>query len=524
MTVQPVGPVDDDQDKIWQADDAAPLTEDAKQTAKDAARKLPSKPELPKPTNTHMAIIGDASVVIAKQKEIQENKAEKKILAKLEHKPSVLDDTLYGLSIDLDDEQQVVQAARNFYQLIRKGYEREAVTYFRQLPPELQENIGYRLLNADFDLEPARAGLSSLFTKNAQLSPELRQQAKEKLSMPKQNILTGALNMTLNETKKALQEATQFIGGLDILQGSPDFTQWEAALYATQDAKLIEQYEETKQFLTDMPQNISMAAGQCRKNNFADADSLAVYLDSQTRGVYNAYLGFLTALDAYTEANGGAEDFTQLRGIMQETVDRNHSRVAQTIRDIYRDTQGRVILKLNEDVYILINESLARLNEPPLSLFFCDLEPLRLSGAQDLAFLSENYEYAGQYLPQMRTALDLVLQILRVNAKEMSDWKDEQLKELRELENFFEKAQKALRDFAKRITNSEKLRRLEMTQMVMNTYARGLHELEAQIKKLSLDKTKTIGAVLAKYRVLYEDERWRVIVEALRGSSTLKNV
>jgi len=247
-----------------------------------------------------------------------------------------------------------------------------------------------------------------------------------------------------------------------------------------------------------------------------------VYLDSQTRGAYNAYVVFITALDAYAGTHGA--DFTQLRSGMQEALDFNNSCTAQAVRDIYQDTQGRVILKLNEDVYLLINESLARLGEPPLSLFFCELEPLRISGPQELAFLAENYEYAEQYLPQMRAALDLAVKVFRANAKEMAAWKDAQLKELRELENFFAKARQALRDFAKRITDNEKQRRLEIAQIVLDTYAKGLHELETQIKKLSLDKPGAIESALAKYRVLYEDERWRVVVEALRGTNAPKNV
>lgn len=517
MVVQPINPIPaDDEEKIWRMDELNPLTETSEQAVKETADKV-QKQILPKPSNKYAVSTDVNTFFVDKQDVLKEHKAQSAKNARLKNKSSDSDKMIYGQFVDPEDEKQIVQIAANFYKLLRQNYKQEAVTYFRQLSPALQENIGYQLLNCtEFDLEPVSVSLREFYAKNTQISTELRNLAAEKLAEPKRN----AFGNTLSDIKDALTEATQLIDDLKekLPLDKPEFIRREKMIYASGDEELITQYEQVKCYLVDMPKNIRSEKELYRRNGFANAGALASYLDSLAQGAHNTCALFMTQLERY-EAAHSKTDFSQMRSEIQNTRDINNQYVAATVRDVYNETQGKIVLKLSEATYLLINESLARLDEPPLSLFFCDLDQVQIASTADLTFLAGNYEYAEQYSSQMDTALKLIVQIFRADAKKMAAWNEEKLEELRKLEEFLEKTRQTLQDFYKKLDDSRDRQKLEIVQIVLGVYARGIHELENNIKNFSLNKTEAIGSTLAKYRVLYEDERWKVIVETLRGSS-----
>jgi hypothetical protein len=400
----------------------------------------------------------------------------------------------------------VLKSAQYFYALLTGGYTLEAALQFKQMSPELQENVGYQLLReGQFALEPVRAGLADIF-KRARVSAELQGLAAEKLA-PKNARFGAALSLIRDK----IGEAYEAVGAVKIFQEKPEFLRLEKIIYDTGDAELIRQYEEVRRCLLDTPQNIRAEARRFRAGQITQAE-LEAYLDSTVLGLQNIYAAFTEMLNAYQSA-----EMEQFQDGLQSRLDAGNQCVADTVRDVYQQTGGQVLLKLSEEAYVLINESLLRLGAPPLSALFCALEDSGLSG--DLQFLTENYEYAAQYMPQMSQAMDLIAQIFRADAAEMAEWREEKLAELRKLEEFFEKVKAALRDFHKKLADSKNLKKLENTQIVLNTYARGIRDIEEIINnKLTLNKTASLNSALAKYRLLYESEHWKIVVDALKGT------
>ncbi len=94
--------------------------------------------------------------------------------------------------------------------------------------------------------------------------------------------------------------------------------------------------------------------------------------------------------------------------------------------------------------------------------------------------------------------------------QDVQQWKEEQLEELRKLEEFFEKVAAALREFYRKLADSKNLKKLESIQIVINSCLRGIRELEERLSgKLPLNKSA--ASILAKYRVQYESERWQKV-------------
>ncbi|MDR2431244.1 MAG: hypothetical protein LBD99_03205 [Candidatus Margulisbacteria bacterium] len=499
MSVIP--PVDFD-DKVPQAQEAETAVA---RNAEKPARPSAPQPELPG-VSFGTAYIETASTLVDRPEQLARHRLDNQKNARLKTRATDLDKIVFGRFVDPSSEEQTLQSARCFYALLADGYALEAALQFRQMSPELQENIGYQLLReSQFTLGPVRAELAAIF-KNSGVSAELKALAAEKLAAP-QGARFGA---ALNVIREKIGEAYKAAGAAKIFQEKPEFLRLEKIIYDTGDAELIRQYEEARRHLLDTPRNIRAAARSFR-DGLLSQDELEAYLDNAVLGLQNIYAAFAALLDAYQNA-----EMTQLRDGLQRQLDAGNQCVADTMRDAYQQSGGRVVLKLSEEAYLLVNESLARLGAPPLSALHCVLE---YDGPGGLDFLAENYEYAAQYMPQMSQAMDLVVRIFRADAAEMAAWREEKLAELRKLEEFLEKVKAALRDFYKKLADNKNLQKLENAQIVLNTYARGIQEIEAIINnKLSLNKTGALNSTLAKYRLLYESERWKVIVDALKGT------
>ncbi|MDR1997665.1 MAG: hypothetical protein LBQ83_05020 [Candidatus Margulisbacteria bacterium] len=502
MTVQQIDNAPDEE-QLWDTPKAAAPKPQAPE-AKGAPRT-----DLPPPSIAHMASMDGGAFFADTPQDIARHKALQERNARLKVKSTELDRLVFGRLVDAADETQVLTAARHFYTLLTGGYSLEAALQFRQIAPELQEEIGYALLNTgEFAPGLRNAGLAGLFKSGARISPELKNLAAEKLAPSRSSPLSGAL-----ETIKArVASAYQAVGAARLFPERPEFLRLQKALYATGDTELIRQYEEACLYSLTAGQNIAAETARFRRGQSSPAE-LAAYLDSSVLVLETVYAAFSGLLREYQ-----SPELTRLQESLRTQLDCVNQDAARVIRDIYQESQGRIVLKLSGAAYALLNEALTRLGEPPLSLLYCTLEELSAAEMLDLRFMEDSYEYTSQYQSQMSQAMELIVRIFRADAGEMARWKEEKLAELRKLEEFLEKVQTALRDFYKKLTDSQNLQKLENVQIVLNTYARGIKDIEEIINsKLTLNKTGALESTLAKYRLLYASERWQLIVNALCG-------
>ncbi|GBR77532.1 hypothetical protein RDn1_191 [Candidatus Termititenax dinenymphae] len=458
---------------------------------------------LPQPTNTHMAITNNFQ--LDSRQEINQHKKQVQIHSRLKAKHGVFAKTVFGRIIDHTDTAQVLQAARDFYTMLERGLYKEARTQFRLMTSDLQEAITYSLLReSGLDLKPLRADLLGLL-KDAQLSTELKELAGAELSHVKENPLTGFLA----GMKSSADVLTGYLDELP-LGGKPEFVRLERALYKTIEQSVIAEYGILREHLLythgNVKENRSMLlAGQMGLREFAE------YLDNTIIGLENVCFSFTEKLP---------EGQTVFKDAVLAAQAQINKYIADTMRQIYQDTPDNIIFKLSADAYFLLNDALIRLNETQLSVLFCDLDSVPIGQPDELAFLDECYEYISQCKSGTAVALNVIGQIFRLPAAELSGWEHGKLDELHKLSEFLGQARAALREFAKKLEDIKKIKKLENVLVVLNTFFRGLSELEKILTaKVSINKSGALKSSLTKYRLLQESDKWQNAVAVISDFS-----
>ncbi|GBR76930.1 hypothetical protein NO2_1402 [Candidatus Termititenax persephonae] len=469
-----------------------------------AAAEEQPKIVLPQPTNTHAAITN--TFQLDSRQEIERHKRQQQIHSRLKAKQGVFAKTVFGRVVDQHSPEQAKLAARDFYTLLRRGWRKEARNQFRLMTSGLQEAVAYSLLReSGLDLRPWRADWLALF-KDAQLSAELKELAGVELSPGREN--------PLQELLAGVKNSTGSLGGyLDNLPrpaGKPDFVRWERALARKKNPELSAAYAAVRKYLLRTRGNVRenramLLNGQMGAREFAE------YLDNTIIGLENVCFGFTENLPA---------DLARLRAALQAAQAETYRYIADTLRDIYQQTPDNLVFKLSEDAYFLLNDALISLQETQLSVLFCDLGGVPLGTAENLAFLDGCYEYSSRYKPGTAVALTVAAQIFRLTARGLLGWDKGKLDELRRLAEFLERARDSLREFTKKLEDIKEIKRLDNVLVVLNTFLRGLRELEKILTaKFLLNKSAALHSSLAKYSLLLESDKWQGTIAAISDFS-----
>ncbi|MDR2428922.1 MAG: hypothetical protein LBD62_03855 [Candidatus Margulisbacteria bacterium] len=472
----------------------------------------PAAPQdlLPPVSNTAAAVLDTGAFFANTAEELQAHKSTRAAHQRLGRKSGELARTVFGEFVDSRAAEQVRRAARHTYLLLRQGGLKEAISQFKTVPEDLQEEIFFVLLDAEsgFDLRPARAALGQL-ARGARLPAELKARAAVVLKDDKRAYLAELAD----NLRGSLRAAARQLDSLPLLSARPEFKKIAKDIYRLKDAALTVAYAE-------LDGHFAACSGLLAEQQklFAERQislkELACYLDAAVSALDNVCENFLARLDAL-QARRGA-DFGLLRDAVLAGQARRYSAVAALLRREYEQSGGTLVLKLKTDAYFLVNAALggaagAQVADPdavPLSILFCDLEAeaAAWNTPADLNFLDNCYEYSSRYKSGTAIALDVIVKLSRQDAAAVSQWDKTKIDELRKLAEFCGQTEAALRDFAKKPGSIKELKKIETALLLLGSGSRFLQDLGKALK--SLNKNTAVQETLARYRFLLEDTRW----------------
>ncbi|MDR2431910.1 MAG: hypothetical protein LBD99_06660 [Candidatus Margulisbacteria bacterium] len=493
--------------KAGAADTAAGSENDAEQKNK---KDLPPAGELPPVSNTAAAVLDTGAFFANTAEELRQHRSTLAAHQRLGRKSSELARTVFGEFVDSRVAEQVRRAARHTYLLLRQGGLKETASQFKTMPEDLQEEIFFTLLDTEsgYDLPPVRAALGQL-ARGAQISAELKARAAEVLKGGKRGYLaelTGSLC-------GSLRAAAAQLDNIPLPAAKPEFRKMAKAIRRCNNTALATAFAELLEYFAAFS---SLVAEQQKLflERRVSLKEFACYLDSAALALDNVCVNFFARLDALPAERGA--DFSLLKKTVQADQATKYSAVAALLRREYEQSGGTLVLKLKSDAYFLVNAALsgaysakaAALAAVPLSVLFCDLETesAPLNTPADLIFLDSCYEYDSQYKNGTAIALDVIVKLLRQNARDISRWDKTKIDELRKLAEFCGQTGAALQDFARKLEDVKERKKMDVVRLLINTGARFLQDLVRALK--SLNKNAAVQETLARYRLLLEDTRW----------------
>jgi hypothetical protein len=466
--------------------------------------EIPAVPKdlLPPVSNTAAAVLDTGAFFANTAEELRQHKSTRAVHQRLGRKPSELARTIFGEFVDSRDAAQVKRAARHTYLLLRQGGLKETAAQFKTMPDDLQEEIFFTLLNAEsgYDLRPVRVALGQL-ARGARISAELKTRAAEILKDGKQ----GYLAELTDNLRGSLRAVAEQLDSIPLPAAKPEFKKMAKDLYRLKDTALTAAYAELSERFAAFSSLIAEKQKLFLLRQIG-LKEFACYLDSAALALDNVCDNFYARLAAFNTLHN--VDFSLLKDAVLAEQAKKYSALAALLRREYEQSGGTLVLKLKSDAYFLVNAALSSLDAVPLSVLFCDLETdtAPLNTPADLSFLDGCYEYSSQYKSGTAIAFDVLLKLIRQDARQILQWDKTKIAELRKLTEFCAQTKTVLQDFAKKLEDIREIKKMDTVQLLINMGARFLQDLGNALK--SLNKNAAVQETLAQCRFLLEDTRW----------------
>lgn len=433
-------------------------------------------------------------------------------------------------------ERNVALIARDFLITLRSGQSFVAETEFRMLAPELQQAVLQEMLvqagvneTSGFSAQQKdlRAFCETIVPLLRQATPEFREQLLALLAQQDNwQAISGSLERLQSTLSQFSQKMQSVFGASDMRSLSRDISELAVAL---EKPELKERFMQVCQLLemTDVALGrleYEYDSGALTNEDLEEnINTLVLVLDTSVQDFLVSFEALTNAPQQTSEISSSFQLAQDVRFRLVQEQDQVNKKVADLVTAVYERSAGKTVIKLDLEVYGLINLSLQRLKDQGaevtlLPMMFCERQATAMTETADLDFLKGSYEISNaQTLNNFSIAIRyLYEQVLQKDKAQRLENREQLLKDLREIEKFLVELKEKIKMFYKRLTDIQQKNKLEKVYTAVTLYTQLIAALKAETTEGKPFGQRSVFTV-AWFEEALNTERWKKTVQVLMG-------